>query len=73
MPNYTYKCQCCGTTEERMRKISERNDGVFCDCKCNDPMLLIIEAPAFKMRESMEDRLNTNYEKKMQKKATGEW
>jgi len=55
-----------------MRKIEDRLSEIIC-MDCAEEMELVIEAPAFKMRETMEDRLNTNYEKKMQRKATGEW
>ena len=73
MPCYTYKCVECGAVEERIRRIDERGNPVFCDCTANTKMALQIEAPAFKVRESMEDRLNTNYDKKMKRKETGEW
>ena len=39
MPNYEYKCQKCGNTDEHFMSISERlkNSPLHC-CKCRGPM-----------------------------------
>lgn len=42
MPRYSYKCEKCGATEERVVPISERNNQ---KCKCGHELTLCISAP----------------------------
>lgn len=72
MPFYTYECAECGLVVEVLRNIDDRHEMVVCE-KCNVYCELIIEAPSFKIREALDDRMNRNYKTRMQKKASGEW
>lgn len=72
MPIYVYKCPKCGCVEEYFRSIESRLERVVC-LLCHKDMELQMRAPAFKITENMGERLNRNYEKRKEKKASGEW
>lgn len=72
MPFYKYRCAECGATVELFRKISEMMDDTTCN-QCNLNMEHVIEAPSVRIKESLDDRMNRNWEDRKKKKATGEW
>lgn len=48
MPTYDYKCRICDATASFVRRVSERNDPVYCS-DCDDlEMERVVGSPLFK-------------------------
>jgi putative FmdB family regulatory protein len=70
MPFYDYICLKCGTEEEHLRSVEERHKAP--SCHCGGEMELAIASPAFKINDTLQERLNKNYDKHRAKVKAGE-
>lgn len=72
MALYEYDCKN-GHSEEIIRNVSDRRKPLKCP-ECGEPMSLVeVHAPALRIPLQMKERLNQNWQKRKELKATGEW
>jgi putative FmdB family regulatory protein len=48
MPNYEYKCNACGTSEDHYRHVDKRDETPSCQY-CTKPTIRVINAVPFKL------------------------
>ena len=49
MPNYEYKCNACGTSEDHYRNVDKRDEVPNCQY-CTKPTIRVINAVPFKLK-----------------------